>query len=272
MAFQAQRGLHVSGVCDEQTWLALVEAGWKLGDRLLKLTAPQLRGDDVAELQDSLNHLGFDCGRPDGILGPATARALDDFQRNSGMTVDGICGPQTVAALQVLGRQSGTGPGVASVRESEASSQPSALSTLRIVVGQFGGLSSVARPVARTLRHRGATVVSTDEYEAAAQAAAANRFGATVYIGFEALASTTSSPRNWGAVSLSSRSPSCQPASTSASHVCSSHAPLTCSPRWAWNAMSASRVDAQNEPASAPPAWKPAAPRRRWRSRIASPR
>ena len=79
------------------------------------------------------------------------------------------------------------------MRESETSSRPSALSTLRIVVGQFGGLSSIARPVARTLRHRGATVVSTDEYEAAAQAAAANRFGATVYIGFEALASTTSS-------------------------------------------------------------------------------
>ncbi len=32
----------------------------------------------------------------------------------------------------------------------------------------------------------GATVMSTDEYEAGAQAAAANRFGANVYVGFEA--------------------------------------------------------------------------------------
>ena len=50
--------------------MALIEAGWRLGDRLLVLAAPQLRGDDVTELQDALNQLGFDCGRPDGIFGP----------------------------------------------------------------------------------------------------------------------------------------------------------------------------------------------------------
>ncbi len=70
-SFQTQRGLHVSGSCDESTWLALIEAGWELGDRLLMLNAPMLRGDDVADLQRSLNHVGFDCGRPDGIFGPA---------------------------------------------------------------------------------------------------------------------------------------------------------------------------------------------------------
>ena len=74
--------------------MALVEAGWRLGDRLLVLAAPQLRGDDIAELQDALNQLGFDCGRPDGIFGPATVRALEDFQRNGGLTPDGICGPR----------------------------------------------------------------------------------------------------------------------------------------------------------------------------------
>ncbi|HYN33015.1 MAG TPA: hypothetical protein VES40_10350, partial [Ilumatobacteraceae bacterium] len=58
--------------------------------------------------------------------------------------------------------------------------------TLRIVVGQFGGLSSISRSLARALRDAGATVISTDEYEAGAQAAAANRFGASLYIGFEA--------------------------------------------------------------------------------------
>ncbi len=185
-AFQSTRGLHASGTCDEQTWLALVEAGWRLGDRLLKITAPHQRGDDVAELQDLLNRLGFDCGRPDGILGPATARALDDFQRNSGLTPDGICGPQTVQMLTLVSRQSGSGPGVALVRESESMSRPAALATLRIVIGQFGGLSSIARSTSRGLRELGATVISTDEYEAPAQAAAANRFGATVYVGLEA--------------------------------------------------------------------------------------
>lgn len=182
--FQRRRGLHVSGTCDEHTWLALVEAGWRLGDRLLVLAAPQLRGDDIAELQDVLNQLGFDCGRPDGIFGPATVRALEDFQRNGGLTADGVCGPSTVRMLELLRRQTGSGPGVASVRE--ALTAHTSLRTLRLVVGQFGGLSTIARSVTRALRADGATVMSTDEYEASAQAAAANRFGAHAYLGFEA--------------------------------------------------------------------------------------
>jgi N-acetylmuramoyl-L-alanine amidase len=186
LRFQQDRGLHPSGSCDEQTWAAIVEASYALGDRPLKLSAPHLRGDDIAHLQRGLNHVGFDCGRPDGILGPATIRALVDFQRNSGLTSDGICGYKTVRMLELLQRQSGSGPGVASIREIEAVRQTMSLNALRIVVGQFGGLSSVARAVARALRQSGATVISTDEYEAAAQAAAANRFGATIYIGFEA--------------------------------------------------------------------------------------
>jgi N-acetylmuramoyl-L-alanine amidase len=184
VSFQQLRGLHISGACDEHTWLALVEAGWRLGDRLLVLAAPQLRGDDIVELQDALNHVGFDCGRPDGIFGPATVRALEDFQRNGGLVPDGICGPNTIRMLELLRRQTGTGPGVASVRESLTTHD--SLRSLRIVVGQFGGLSSITRSVTRALRAGGATVMSTDEYEAAAQAAAANRFGAHLYVGFEA--------------------------------------------------------------------------------------
>jgi N-acetylmuramoyl-L-alanine amidase len=197
--FQEARGLHTSGVCDEQTWLALIEAGWQLGDRLLVLTAPQLRGDDVVALQTMMSHLGFDCGRPDGILGPATTRALADFQRNSGLAVDGICGPKTVRMLEVLSRQSGGGPGVASVRERVAMQfGEGSLATQRLVIGQFGGLSAIARSTARALREQGATVMSTDEYEAAAQAAAANRFGASAYVGFEARADASSTVSYFG--------------------------------------------------------------------------
>lgn len=179
--------MHANGVCDEPTWLALIEAGWKFGDRLLLLGAPQQRGDDVATLQEHLNHLGFDCGRPDGIMGPATSRALEDFQRNSGLTADGVCGAKTVKMLDLVSRQSGTGPGVAAVREHATQFSHDSLRTMRVVIGQFGGLSSISRSVSRTLRAAGAAVMSTDEYEASAQAAAANRFGATVYIGFEAV-------------------------------------------------------------------------------------
>jgi N-acetylmuramoyl-L-alanine amidase len=184
-AFQELRGLRPTGDCDEQTWLAICEAGWHLGDRALKLEAPQVRGDDVVALQQGLNHLGFDCGRPDGILGPATVRALVDFQRNSGINADGVCGPTTISMLERLLRQSGSGPGVATIREHEVRGGASTFEAARIVIGQFGGLSAITRGLARSLRNDGATVMSTDEYEATAHAAAANRFGATVYVGFE---------------------------------------------------------------------------------------
>lgn len=150
------------------------------------LVAPNLRGDDVSELQLTLGRLGFDSGRADGIFGPATARALDDFQHNCGLYVDGVCGVATVKALQVLARQTGTGPGVAVIRELESlTATARSLADMRIVVGQFGGLSALARQLVQALRQRSATVIASDEPDSAAQAAAANRFAASVYIGFE---------------------------------------------------------------------------------------
>jgi N-acetylmuramoyl-L-alanine amidase len=192
--FQLERGLRVTGVCDDDTWRALVEASWNLGDRVLMLVAPNLRGDDVGELQAALARIGFDCGRVDGIFGPATGRALEDFQRNSGLLIDGICGPLTVRALEVLARQTGSGPGVSTVRELEAlASTTRSLADLRVVIGQFGGLSTLSRRVVQALRLRSATVIASDEPDASAQAAAANRFAAHVYVGFEATGDTESS-------------------------------------------------------------------------------
>ena len=57
------------------------------------LVAPNLRGDDVSDLQATLARIGFDCGRVDGIFGPRTSWALEDFQRNSGLYVDGVAVP-----------------------------------------------------------------------------------------------------------------------------------------------------------------------------------
>jgi N-acetylmuramoyl-L-alanine amidase len=186
-AFQRDRGLVDSGWCDGQTWKALVEATWKLGDRPLLLTAPNLRGDDVAELQALLGRLGFDCGRVDGIFGPRTSRALIDFQSNCGVPADGVCGPGTVRILRRVSGHSGTGPGVASVRESDRLRNASrVLSSLNIVIGQFGGLGSVARAAGRELRQRGAMVLALDEPDAVAQAEVANRFSADVYVGLDA--------------------------------------------------------------------------------------
>lgn len=169
----------------------MVEASWKLGDRLLFLTSPNLRGDDVADLQSGLSRIGFDCGRVDGILGPRTAAALRDFQRNCGLRDDAVCGPDTVRAIAVVSSYSGSGPGVQAVREKEQ--LRTGLGTLaesRLVIGQFGGLSGLTRILARELRQRGATVMSLDEPDAVAQALAANHFDAHAYLGFE----TTTEP------------------------------------------------------------------------------
>jgi N-acetylmuramoyl-L-alanine amidase len=116
-SFQSQMGLRVDGICGSETWSAVIESGYSLGDRLLYERRPHLRGDDVAELQRRLNSLGFDAGRVDGICGPETMAALREFQRNVGMGTDGIAGPTTLIELRRLG---GLAAGeIASVRERE---------------------------------------------------------------------------------------------------------------------------------------------------------
>jgi N-acetylmuramoyl-L-alanine amidase len=163
-----------------------VEAGWSLGDRLLKLTSPNMRGDDVTALQAELCRLGFDAGRVDGIFGPHTAAALLEFQRSCGMPGDGVCGPETLRFLDRLGRQSGQGPGVYALREAERIRSLSHFVECRLVIGQFGGLSALARAIARDARALGADVILVDEPDASVQAEAANRFRAHVYLGLEA--------------------------------------------------------------------------------------
>lgn len=164
--------------------MALVEASWRLGDRSLRHVAPHLRGDDVEALQTRLARVGFDCGKVDGIFGPDTARALERFQRQSGLTPDGICGPETVRALHVYSTHSGTGPGVAALRElANLTAHGCTLDARRIVVGHFGGLSRLSRRLTLALRQHGANAISVQELEPSAQAQAANRHHASIYLG-----------------------------------------------------------------------------------------
>jgi N-acetylmuramoyl-L-alanine amidase len=189
--FQKTRGLRVSGVCDEATWQGLVEASWSLGDRPLLLRSPNLRGDDVGELQTRLSRLGFHTGRIDGIFGPDTHRAVSEFQRNCGLAADGLCGVETTRLLVRLCRQSGDGPGVAAVHELESLRVERTLGDCRILIGQYGGLGGVARQVIKQLRTRGAHVLHSDDLDASRQATAANRFEADAYLGLEAATEPT---------------------------------------------------------------------------------
>jgi N-acetylmuramoyl-L-alanine amidase len=104
--FQQVRGLSVDGRIGEETYRALNEARWSLGDRVLRYDPERpIRGDDVTSLQERLLELGYDAGRADGILGPETETGLRAFQRDYGLTADGTCGPATLRALRQLGRK-----------------------------------------------------------------------------------------------------------------------------------------------------------------------
>ena len=118
--FQQERGLLVDGLVGPDTWEELVEAGYALGDRLLYLRRPNVRGDDVRALQRRLNLLGFDPGREDGIFGDQTAQAVRDFQRNVGLRSDGILGATTLEALDRLLAAPVSEQGRTAVRETEA--------------------------------------------------------------------------------------------------------------------------------------------------------
>lgn len=71
-----------------------------LGDRLLMTDSPMMRGEDVRELQERLNALGYSCGNPDGAFGQNTEKGVRAFQKAAGVAVDGKFGPKSLAALK----------------------------------------------------------------------------------------------------------------------------------------------------------------------------
>lgn len=101
-SFQSSLALADDGSVGSQTWAALVDATFLLGDRMLYLRLPYFHGCDVVALQGALNALGFACGAVDGIFGPFTESGLREFQRNAGLPADGIMGPDTSRSLFAL--------------------------------------------------------------------------------------------------------------------------------------------------------------------------
>lgn len=116
--FQQRHGLLADGIVGEDSWKVLVEASYELGDRTLWQRRPMMRGDDVRDLQQRLNRLGFDAGQVDGMFGPDTEAAVREFQINVALQDDGIAGADTINALKRLHRQHQSVPSFA-VKEKE---------------------------------------------------------------------------------------------------------------------------------------------------------
>jgi N-acetylmuramoyl-L-alanine amidase len=185
-SFQEQRRLLVDGVCGRETWAALVESGFSLGDRLLYYRRPMVRGDDVADLQRRLNDLGFDAGREDGIFGTQTGAALTDFERNAGLAADGICGPAATAALARLGTLAAGS--VATVRErDQLRRERRQLSGMRVYVNAAPGFEALGEAVMRGLVDATAeAVLDVSGEDETVVADIANRFSADLFLALRA--------------------------------------------------------------------------------------
>lgn len=68
-------------------------------NRVLKRTSPTMTGEDVKALQILLNDVNGSGLAVDGRFGPATQKAVREFQKAKGLTIDGKAGKQTITAL-----------------------------------------------------------------------------------------------------------------------------------------------------------------------------
>ena len=99
----------ISGNVDLNQWYGAIPEPEIVGgnpypipERLLKLTSPNMRGEDVSWAQHHLVRLGFLKGKNeiDEIYGPKTQTAVKAAQKHFGIAVDGIVGANTIYVLR----------------------------------------------------------------------------------------------------------------------------------------------------------------------------
>lgn len=100
--FRLDHGMSLGTEVDAATWMSLVDEGYQLGDRTLYLRLPNFHGNDVKQLQERLNILGFSCGDPDGYYGVFTESAVKQFQESQGELADGMAFQDTFDDIERL--------------------------------------------------------------------------------------------------------------------------------------------------------------------------
>ncbi|SNC63333.1 membrane-bound lytic murein transglycosylase B [Marinobacter sp. es.048] len=63
--------------------------------------APALSRDNIISLQKALQQRGYEPGKPDGIMGPATRSAIRQFQTANNLVADGYPGESVLAELEI---------------------------------------------------------------------------------------------------------------------------------------------------------------------------
>lgn len=146
--FQAKRGLAQSGTVDTATAIALgLESNSVFG------LTQGASGKGVVELQNKLIAAGHaPAGGADGIFGPATAAALQAFQKAKGLSQTGNVNAPTAAALASV--SGGTGAEPAAEPADKPSSSNGSVAGLKI-----GSRGAAVEQLQRGLMQLGFTVV-----------------------------------------------------------------------------------------------------------------
>lgn len=76
-----------------------LERAHREAETFMRIMRKGCQGEDVRALQETLNGLGYACGKADGIYGANTEAAVKAFQAVNGIKADGVAGPQTMALL-----------------------------------------------------------------------------------------------------------------------------------------------------------------------------
>lgn len=99
MAYEFDRGLPQTGIADAELW-EVIQGGKRAPERS---TSAQILAKNsqelVAALQKALTKLGYNTGKPDGVIGPLTRKRIRSFERDQKMSVTGRISGKLINAI-----------------------------------------------------------------------------------------------------------------------------------------------------------------------------